>query len=348
MTTEELEPTHSKERSQQSSRELIQGQLTPGKLVFLAGVSVVLSLFGPLSLLAPVPLAMAFLLYGARKALLLGGGIGGALWGLTIVLSNGLELLPMTGVYSLSLLYAFLAYRFIQRKEHPVQGLLKSGALLLAMWAGLIGGAWAISGFQLHEMLTGVLAERIEHFKTDARYAGQYEALRNTTTIQGKLLLDSLEKPGEIVSTFLKWLPGGLVVLTYFTLWVSLFVVLRNSLIWRQLNPYPYGFTELMRFRVPDAFVYGVIAGLVLLIGSDSIGLSWGEVLGGNLLLSLSVFYFFQGFGVTMDGLTALRIGGLWRSLMLVVIMFFAWRVVVIAGLFDTWINFRRFFKKNN
>jgi hypothetical protein len=330
-----------------SSRELIQGQLTLGKLVFLGGISVVLSLFGPLSLLAPVPLSMAFLLYGPRRAGMLGVGLAALLWGLSLGLNAGLELLPLTGVFSLSVVYAFLVYSFIVAKEHPVTGLLKSGGKLIAFWCVLGLGAWVLSGFNLHGTVTEALAERIELFKTDPKYAPQYESLRNTTTPQAKMLLDTLDRPEALVSSMLKWLPGAVVVGTFFSLWVTLFVILRNSLIWRQLLRYPYGFSELMRFRVPDVFVYAVIAGFALLLGSEYIHFPLGEVLGGNLLLSLAVFYFFQGFGITMDGLAALRIGGLWRSLMLLVIMFFAWRMVVLAGLFDTWINFRRFFKKN-
>lgn len=331
-----------------STQELIQGQLTPGKLVFLVGVSVVLSLFGPLSLLAPVPLTMALLLYGPAKAGMVAGLVALLLWtGWAFLGSAWTQFLPLTGIFTLSLLYAFLTFRGIQQRLAPYANLVKSGLILLTLWASVFLGLFILTGYELQSTLTGVLAEQIEQFKTDPSTAPQYELLKNTTTPQAKLLVDSLERPDRLVATFLQWLPGGLVVATFFSLWICQFVILRNSMIWRQLWNYPYGFTELVRYRVPDYAIYGVIIGLALMLGSDYMGLPAGEVIGSNLLVSLAVFYFFQGFGVAVDGLAALRIGGLMRSLALMLIMFFAWRVVVLTGLFDTWINFRKFFRKN-
>jgi hypothetical protein len=332
--------------SKPSHRDLIQGQLSLGKLLFLGGVSLVLSFFGPLSILAPVPLTMAFLLYGAQKSWFLGIGIGLCLWGLSLGLSSGLQLLPMAGIFTLALLYAFLTFRSIERKKHPITGLVQSGAVILGVWCLIGMAALVATGFNLQDSLTQILTERIEFFKTDPTYASQYEAMRNTSTPQAKLLLDTLDKPQEIVKMVLQWLPGALVVGTFFSLWVTMFVILRNSLIWRQLWSYPFGFKELVRFRVPDYVVYAVIIGFVFLLADEYLPFAGGSVIGGNILLSLSVFYFFQGFGITVDGLSALKIGGLARSLILIVTMFFAWRVVIIMGLFDTWINFRRFFKK--
>lgn len=328
-----------------SHRDLIQGQLTIGKLLFLGGVSLVLSFFGPLSILAPVPLTMAFLLYGAKKSWALGLGISLVLWGLSLGLSSGSQLLPMAGLFTFALLCSYLTFHSIERKKHPIVGLVHSGAVVLGLWSLLGIAALIATRFNLQDSLTQVLAERIEFFKTDPTYAPQYEAIKNTATPQAKLMLDTLEKPAEIVKMFLSWLPGALVVGTFFSLWVLKFVILRNSLIWRQLWNYPFGFKDLVRFRVPDYAVYGVIAGLVFMLADEYLPFQGGSIIGGNILLAMSIFYFFQGFGVTVDGLGALKIGGLSRSLILMLTMFFAWRVVVIMGLFDTWINFRRFFK---
>ncbi len=328
-------------------KELIQGQLSLGKLIFLGVVAIVLSMFGPLSLLAPVPLAVAFLLYGKEKAGLLGLGLSGLLWGVTLGLGLFSELSVGAFIFSFALAYAYLTFRAVEKGEHPVKGLMRSGAVVLGFWLTLILGASLVTGFQLQSTIVEVAQSRVEMFKTDARYATQFQAIKNSATPEAKLLLDSLNKPEELVNSFLKWAPGAIVVGTFFTLWICQFMVLRNSLIWRQLWNYPYGLADLMRFKMPDLFVLPVILGLALVLGSEMINFPMGEVIGGNLLLGLAVFYFFQGFGIVMDGLTYLKIGGLMRSLAMVLIMFLAWRVVIFVGLFDTWINFRKYMNKN-
>lgn len=330
----------------QAQRELIQGQLSFGKLVFLGFVTVVLSLFGPLSLLAPVPLTMGFLLYGAQKAWLMSSFFVTALWVITFTVPAVPQMAITAIIFSVALLYAYLVYRFVKNGLHPIKGLMQTGLCLLALWGILATSFFVLSGGDVHGVLTQALSDKIEMFKTDAAYAPQFERLVNSTEAEAKILVDTLSKPEEIVSTFLRWLPAGVFVGTFFTIWVCLIMVLRNSIIWRPLWEYRFGLRDLTAFKVPDAFVYPVILGLVLILTSDYTGFIFGEVIGGNLLAALAVFYFFQGFGILMDSFTHFGIMGLVRSLLIMLILFFAWRVVVFLGLFDTWINFRKFLKK--
>lgn len=330
----------------QAQRELIQGQLSFGKLVFLGVVTVVLSLFGPLSLLAPVPLTMGFLLYGANQALKMSLAFALVLWAIALSVPAVPQITLTAGIFSTALLYAYLVYRFINRGIHPVKGLIQSGVILLSLW-GLLGlGLVVLSGGDVHSMLTQQLSEKISMFKTDPVYAPQYERLANASDTQAKLLIDTLEKPEMIVSTFLKWLPAGVFVGTFFTLWVCLVMVLRNSIIWRPLWNYSFGLRDLTSFKVPDLFVYPLILSLVLLLTADMTNFTLGEVIGGNILVALALFYFFQGFGIVMEAFTHFGIMGIIRSLLMMLVLFFAWRVVVFLGLFDTWINFRKFLKK--
>lgn len=94
--------------------------------------------------------------------------------------------------------------------------------------------------------------------------------------------------------------------------------------------------------------VYPVIVGLGLYVGSDYGLFEKSEFWGGNILYCLAPFYFFQGLGVYLDFLSFLRVGGLIRSLFVFGTVLMGWRYLIVVGLFDLWINFRRFFKIDN
>jgi len=121
-------------------------------------------------------------------------------------------------------------------------------------------------------------------------------------------------------------------------------MILRNSLVWRIRHAYPFGLKDLVRYKVPDFFVWPLIAGLALFLGAEAIA-PWAEVLGGNILACLGIFFFFQGFGVFVDLLSFLGINGFFRSILIVSTVFMGWKVLVLAGLFDIWVDFRRFMK---
>jgi Predicted membrane protein (DUF2232) len=125
-------------------------------------------------------------------------------------------------------------------------------------------------------------------------------------------------------------------------------VILRNSLFWRQKVKYPFGIRDFLRFKVPDYFVYPLILSLVLTLGGEYVLGERGTLVGGNLLYCLGIFYFFHGLGIFVDLLDYLKVFGLLRTLMFAITFLFAWRVLVIAGVFDLWVNFRKFFNKSN
>lgn len=87
-------------------------------------------------------------------------------------------------------------------------------------------------------------------------------------------------------------------------------MVLRNSVIWKQKISYPYSLRDIIEFKVPEFFVWPLIAGLALFLGGEYFLGEKAEVIAVNILYCLSIFYFFQGFGVLADFLTHIRIVG--------------------------------------
>ena len=68
--------------------------------------------------------------------------------------------------------------------------------------------------------------------------------------------------------------------------------------------------------------------------------------MGFTIVKCLGIFYFFQGFGIFSDLLTFMGIMGFFRSLIVMVVIFMAYYLIVAAGLFDNWFDFRKYFEK--
>ena len=78
----------------------------------------------------------------------------------------------------------------------------------------------------------------------------------------------------------------------------------------------------------------------------DQLGSEWYGVVGFNILYCLGTLYFFQGFGVFYDYLRSKNLVGFGKSIVLMLVLVFAWRMLVFVGLLDLWVNFRKFYVK--
>jgi len=240
---------------------------------------------------------------------------------------------------------AVLIGEVILRKVHPVKGLLTAGMIVVALSAGILGTYIFTAKSPIEKQIESSLVQTFEIAKKNN------PGIKETLDAGGEralVLKDVFSKPGEIAKGIVQWIPAGVFVGVYLGLYLCLMIVLRNGIIWKQDHPYPYSMKDLLKFQVPFQLVYLVIAALALILGKDYLGGDTAALIGSNILYCLGIFYFFQGFGVVMDFLTWMNVQGFFRSILVVVILWSAWRVVVLVGLFDMWVNFRRFFKKNN
>lgn len=328
------EETNNYTRTSSPKRIKIFGEPTWGKLFFLGLIAVLFS-YGPLSLFAPVPLALGVLLYGRLKTVLM-------VLAFTAISVSLQYQFPQVGWLSISLgisaLFAGLISEVILRRREPVKGLILTGTALVVGVVVILAAIVFASGIDLSNEVTTNVAKIFQTIRE-----------QNAETIAGggedaRVLSDFLNQPQAFANDILKWSFSFFFVGVHFTLWVGMFMLLRNSLVWRIRHAYPFGVRDLVNYKVPDFFAWPLIAGLGLYIGADSIA-PWAEVVGGNLLACLGVFFFFQGFGVFIDLLGYLGIFGFFRSLLVVSTVFLGWKVLVFAGLFDLWVDFRRFLK---
>ncbi|MFT6069847.1 MAG: hypothetical protein ACJAT2_000861 [Bacteriovoracaceae bacterium] len=318
-----------------------------GKLAFLGVLSIALYKFLPLAMLTPVPLIFGILLFGRSKTVLLTIACSVALWFLAKLGAPEITVqLSMASVVGYLLFYinAVLIGEVILRKVHPVKGLLTTGMIVVALSSLLLGVYITTSETPVVKQIENSLIQTFEIAKKEN--PGVKEALEGGGT-KALQLQDMLNKPDEIAKGIVEWIPAGIFISVFLGLYLSLMIVLRNGILWKSEHPYPYSMKNLLKFEVPYPIIYVVIFSLALLLGKEYLGGETASLIGSNILYCLGIFYFFQGFGVLIDFLKWVNIVGFFRSMLVVITLWSAWRIVVLVGLFDTWVNFRKFFKKN-
>ncbi|MGZ3787047.1 MAG: DUF2232 domain-containing protein [Bacteriovorax sp.] len=311
-----------------------------GKLIFLAVISVALCSFGPLSVFAPVPLILAFLLYGRLTTLFIGGICTSALWFFSVKFAIPLVI---AGMYLTAFLYAILIAEVILRNINPVKGLIYSGLILVTIVGGALVAYNQLGKVSIKTELQNSVVKVMAMVKEQNK---DNEAM-NASGDEARAFQDFISKPQELANEIYGILPAAIFVFAFFGLWVSLYMTLRNSVIWRYKVLYSFSLKDLINFRAPDFFVWPLIVSLVCVVGADYGLPKWTELIGSNLLYCLGVFYLFQGFGVYNAFLQYLRIGGFLKTMFVVFTLVMAYKFLAILGMFDLWFDFRKFFKNS-
>ena len=284
----------------------------------LFGIGQYFSLF---SLLAPVPLAMAILAYGRRECLSWS-------FGLMVFLFLGAWFIPqikiVVGAYFFTTLYAFFVTWIIQNNISPFRGIFYMGMgvtslIWLAVWlynSAVEGG--------IHQQIVQMV---------DAGLKQIPESQMNS-----KALVDYIKKMGPVYLT----------ITPFLSLWVCFFLLMRNSLFWKNRVKYSYSLKDMASLRAPDGLIYPLAVGLGLTLMGNFYEMTGGWILMGTILMSLSgVFYFFQGFGVFLSFLDHFKIVGFLRSFFIIFAIIMAQVWLALLGIADNWLNLREFFKKS-
>ena len=308
--------------------------------IFMAGfISLFFTSIIPFVLFAPIPLTFIFLREGRQMGIV----AGVVLCVSALFLSHGGILPQYSGMLSiLSLIFAVLLSEIFYKKIHPISGLFKYGSGMLAGFGLLFFVLSFQDGFSIKKEISDKVFDTMEilkkekgdHLFQDKEHEKEFKEVLNNPQI----LADQLYA----------WLPAGLFVSTFLVLWLGIFFTLRGSLFWNSTLSYPHTIDKLIKFKVPDFFVWVLILALVLVLGGEYIVGEKGAFVGMNLLYCLGVFYFFQGFGVYLDFLSNLKILGFFRNLLIIFMVVMGLKILVLVGIFDYWMDFRRFFNKDN
>ncbi|MBT3235980.1 MAG: DUF2232 domain-containing protein [Bdellovibrionales bacterium] len=309
------------------------------RALFLGLLTMALCSFVPFSIFAPVPLAMAALLFGRMVALT----VGGISFVILLVMFNylGLSML-VAGLFVLSAIYAAMITQVVLKGIPPVKGIVSSGAIIIVAMAALIGVSLLASDLSLREELMELVSAIITQFKQE----NQEMLSRGGDEVRN--LLAMLNHPDQIVDEMLRWLPSAIFGTAYMVLWASFFMLLKNSAVWKRITPYQYSVRDLVSFRMPDFMIWPLIAALTLILAGEYLFGAVGVTIGGNLLYCLGLFFFFQGIGIYVDSLRYMGVYGVFRSILTAFTIVFAWKVLALMGVFDMWFNFRKWLVKKN
>ncbi len=316
------------------------------RLLALGLISLFMCSILPLSIMAPVPLVMAFLLFGKFRGFLLIVGTAALLVALNLLSylpssSSGGLFSQMMGetlvLYFSSVLCAFSVLEIIVKKREPSVGILRNGFLLLAIFLLGLGLVSHFSHFSILNYFRQEIIALIVKFKAENAQllSGPGEEVRE--------LQAYLENPDKI----LNWFPVIFFMGIFLGLWVSLFIVLRSLPLWKHKEAYPFTLEDLKKFKVSEYMIWPLIVALILFIGSDYGLPKWSEVVGESMLYCLGLFFFFQGFGILLDFLTYLKIFGIMRSFFIFGTLWMGPKYLALLGVFNTWFDFRKFFKTN-
>lgn len=353
--SENSTPTYAKTSKEHSSfkgpgqKSYQKGELSLWKLLFLGVFALALATVPLLGFFVATPLIIATLMYGRKLS-----------YSMSIVLVGLFLFLSQSGWASKAVsdmmlaqftllvfgsVVAVLASEIILRKMDPAKGAIRVGILSAVIFLGGVAVYTAITGMdQVRERTISFVSEQVEIFKADERY----QAVVKEGGEEAGKLEEVLSSPKELGEYFLSWVPGVLSMGVFIAVWIALFLVLKNSLVWKARFEYPYGLEELVKFRLPDQMVFVLIAGLGMTLAGSSLENFSLSTIGFNILYCLGILYFFQGFGIYLGFLDHLKIFGFLRPIMIIFTVFMAPRLVALVGVFDMWVNFRRFFNNKN
>lgn len=312
-------------------------QLSTSRLLLLGLSSVVLCVSFIMSVFAPFPLALAFILYGRTKGFLT--GIVGLV--LSFVFASFVyQDLTLFGFYACVFIFGFGIAEIVMRGFSPVKGMVTFGIGFLL----LIGGSFVSIVKSQNLTVEQFVLKQIE--QSSDKLAEQKKIIEQSTQEDSIEVLQLLDRPDLIAKEMTQTLPGYIFIGVFLMLWFNMFLVLKSRRLLLSANEYPYSERNLLNFKVPFGFVIVLAIGLVLAVWGKDLGISYSEVIGYTIVKCLGIFYFFQGFGVFSDLLTFLGVMGFFRTLIVMVVIFTANYLIAAAGLFDNWFDFRKYFVK--
>ncbi len=140
--------------------------------------------------------------------------------------------------------------------------------------------------------------------------------------------------------------PSFLSIAGLFQIWIGMFLVMMFSRGWRKQVNYKYSMKSFLDYRNSEYVIYPFI----LLLGTYLLGyylkLDSVLVFTVNILFVFAIFFIFHGLGVYVEFLKFLKIRGFFKAFLTIIAFVFMYQLLTIIGVFDLWVNFRKFFKR--
>jgi uncharacterized protein YybS (DUF2232 family) len=283
-----------------------------------------------ISIWSPLPLALLYWRQGnqpgRRGMLLAGAGAVAVYWSLPT---------GLTGLYYFYYAAVAMVLGEAARQEWAPErsiALAAAAGALAALAVFILGGAFSGQGLgQVWESYwQGEVDLVLGIYGQNAMETGAGEQLRR-----------SLMETGRVI---MRLAPGVLAAATLLMAWAN-FLFARSLARRGSFLSAVFG-QSLALFKAPERLVWIFIAAAGLMVIAEG----WWYWLGANLVVILSVVYFFQGLAIIAHWLEKKKAPRLLRAgiYVLVAMEFFLAVFVAAAGLFDLWFDFRRLKKQNS
>lgn len=301
-------------------------------VAFLGLIGLYLPLFFTFSgLLLPIPLTILVYRQNLRAGVL---SLLAATLILFILLKNPLMLLSVMIQFGpLGLLYGLLFKNHVSVSKSIISGSLGASALImLALYLSF--GVTGVSPFATASREINAAVNETIGFYKDADLGASLDQEELRTFIE------------NAARTIILLLPGGLVLGAIISSVITYFL---SRLVMQKLGcPVP----ELRPFnslRFPWYSIWGLIISLILSLSGDQFGLSLMSVIGKNLLFIFAFVFFFLGLSVVTYYFQKSSLPKLLKLVLIFIIVFylpvafFAALMIILIGIFDPFINWRRF-----
>jgi uncharacterized protein YybS (DUF2232 family) len=308
--------------------------LSISRWFFLGIASVLLCHSYLMTVFTPFPLIMGMILYGRLK------GYSLALFGM-IVTSAFSFLFFKSGApilfYFLMVIVAVITSESINRSFNSVKTIVLMGTFLFILLL-LVSLLYL---YQQNMTLTQWMGEQIILVQNQLQ-----EIIKLEQSAELVELVNQFSDKEKMTQMFIEVFPGLILVVLFFVSWVNMFLALK----WRRLLatalPIQKSEDELLNFKMPFFWVYFVIVAIVFNLWSLELGYPVLKPIGDNILRVLGIFYFFQGLSVIVRFSDAIGLVGFFRSIMIMITIFFGSIIIAALGLFDTWFDFTEKIKK--
>ena len=290
-----------------------------------------------MSVFAPFPIALAIIMYGRTKGYLTGlAGLVASFAFATMVYGD----LTLFGFYFCVLLFGSAIAEIILRGFAPVKGLVVFGLSFILVAAGSFG-------MMVKSMNTTPKAFIIQQIENSADKIAEQKKLVEVSGDKDAIqVLQLLDRPELLADEMIQSFPSYFFMGVFIMLWFNMFLALKGRRLLFSGDDYQYTEKNLLNFKVPFAFVPVLAVGLILAVWGEQLGSVTYETIGFLIIKCLGVFYFFQGFGVFSDLLNFVGLAGFFRILIVMITIFMGSYLIAVAGLFDNWFEFRKYFKK--
>ncbi|MCK5883089.1 MAG: DUF2232 domain-containing protein [Bacteriovoracaceae bacterium] len=275
------------------------------------------------------PLVIAFLLFGQTWGAILSVACLVTL-GLLAPLSGGSSILLM-GLVPIVVLGAGVAY-FIRKGISP-QRIVVCSILIFIGLIVLFGSATMMSeGLTFFELSDQMMDSIIANLK-----------LENVPEAKSfKVALTEGRSFGVKVKYLL---PSIVCIAGAFQVWLGMFFIMLFARGWRRVVGYRYSIKAFLDFRNTEY----IIVPFIILLGAYLFGhymkIEVLSVFAINILLVMGGFFYLHGFGVYMHLLKFLKLKGIAKLALAIVGIFLLYQMLTIIGVFDLWVNFRKFLK---